>query len=63
MLDGHWNPDGSCSCPFDGVCWECGKFCNDHDLCADYWWCAECTNRSFDELEEQTKNTKRLDIF
>lgn len=47
----HWRPDGTCDCPFDGTCCECGKLCNDHDLVADWWWCGECINRHLDEDE------------
>jgi hypothetical protein len=51
----HWKPDGTCSCPMDGICCECGKPCNDHDLVGDFWWCAECIDRHLDEDAERLK--------
>ena len=45
----HFRPDGTCDCPMDGKCIECGAPCNDHDLCADYWWCGKCVNKHLDE--------------
>jgi len=41
----HFKADGTCECPMDGKCIECGKPCNDHDLCADYHLCDECIQK------------------
>ena len=50
----HFAADGTCSCPLDGKCCECGKPCNDHDIIGNGdpiadWWCGECINRHLDE--------------
>jgi hypothetical protein len=34
--------DGTCECPIEGKCFECGSPCTDHDLVADYYWCDAC---------------------
>jgi hypothetical protein len=47
-LKNHFRPDGTCDCPMDGKCCECGKPCNDHDLVADTWWCGECIDKHID---------------
>lgn len=56
MLKHHFNPDGSCDCPRDGKCSECGKPCSDHDLVGNQtefgfpvYWCGICINRHLDE--------------
>lgn len=48
----HFTPDGSCSCPITGTCHECNKPCTDHDLVADYYWCSECLDRSWENYQE-----------
>lgn len=53
----HFRPDGSCDCPMDGKCIECGRACNDHDMVADWWWCGDCVNRSFVQLENNETST------
>ena len=58
-LNNHWRPDGTCDCPFDGQCGECHKPCNDHDLVADWYWCAECINRHLDEDEKMDLTSAR----
>jgi hypothetical protein len=51
----HWI-NGVCSCPFDGVCCECRKPCNDHDLVGNQtelgfpvYWCSDCINKPWEE--------------
>ena len=48
----QWKPDGTCNCPLDGLCCECGKPCSDHDLVGNQielgfpvYWCSECIDK------------------
>lgn len=52
----HWDKDGKCSCPLDGLCGECGLPCTDHDLVGNSsefgmptYWCGACINRHWNE--------------
>ena len=51
----HWDENGKCSCPLDGICCSCGKPCNDHDLAADTYVCQECFDKSWDKFEKECK--------
>lgn len=48
-LKNHFRPDGSCDCPKDGFCCECGKAVTDHDLVADWHWCGSCIYKHLDD--------------
>lgn len=56
MKISHWKPDGTCYCQADGICCECQKPCNDHDLVGNgdpivVHWCGDCINKHLDEDE------------
>jgi len=61
-IEEHFGPDGTCDCPMDGKCCECGKPCNDHDIIGNGdpicdWWCGECINRHLDEERLEMEGT------
>jgi hypothetical protein len=54
--------NGTCPCPLDGNCCECGKACSDHDLVGNQvelgfpvYWCNECIGKHLDEDENERK--------
>lgn len=72
LTNEHWDATGKCDCPMDGVCCECGKPCNDHDLIGNQtelgfpkYWCTECINKAFDEdtAKYHLDDPKRTDAF
>lgn len=61
----HWKPDGTCDCPMDGKCHECGAPCNDHDLVGNQielgfpvYWCSKCTDKACEEMRKKDKDER-----